>query len=61
MFAYFLVCVHLCLHVFLFCHFQGHAALFKDLHSHPLLPNQKVEESLALARRTVSICNGDIM
>ncbi|XP_025103721.1 rab3 GTPase-activating protein non-catalytic subunit-like isoform X2 [Pomacea canaliculata] len=32
---------------------KGHAALFKDLHSHPLLPNQKVEESLALARRTV--------
>ncbi|KAK7502781.1 hypothetical protein BaRGS_00006031 [Batillaria attramentaria] len=30
---------------------KGQAAVFKDLHSHPLLPSQKVEESLALSRR----------
>ena len=35
---------------------QGRAAVFKELHSHPLLPTQKVEDDLYTARQTVSIC-----
>ncbi|CAL1542170.1 unnamed protein product [Lymnaea stagnalis] len=30
---------------------KGRAAVFKDLHSHPLLPSQKVDQELILARK----------
>jgi hypothetical protein len=35
------------------CGPQGKAALFKDLHAHPLLPNKTVDDDLAKERQLV--------